>query len=150
MDALESDLESLRAAKPQLCVEIGSGSGCVITFLAKILQSDAPILCLAVDINPAANTATRETGLSNGIPIDPIRGCLTDGLRLDGLVDVLLFNPPYVPTETQPLMSQERIMKASEDELLECSWAGGQDGRYWIDLLMPRISVNRKAFLRYA
>lgn len=37
LDALELDANALRAAKPQICLEIGSGSGCVSTFLAKIL-----------------------------------------------------------------------------------------------------------------
>jgi release factor glutamine methyltransferase len=37
LDALEEDLQALEALNPQLICEIGSGSGCVITFLSMLL-----------------------------------------------------------------------------------------------------------------
>ncbi len=133
LDALEAEFEELRLLKPVICLEIGSGSGCNITFLAKILKS-APSIYLAVDINPFANLATRSTGRENQVDIQGIRGSLCSGLRLDGMVDVLIFNPPYVPTET--LTEHPH----SHNELLAASWAGGHRGRYWIDLLLPEVS----------
>lgn len=139
LDALEADTESLRNSKPTLCVEIGSGSGLVITFLAKILGPSAASY-IGIDINPNANLGTVATGLANNVTIDPIRTCLTDGLRLYGKVDVLLFNPPYVPTEENPTNDQRKIAIANAEQLLECSWAGGPDGRFWIDILLPRIA----------
>ncbi|KAJ2332366.1 S-adenosylmethionine-dependent methyltransferase, partial [Coemansia sp. RSA 2673] len=60
LDALENDREELQAQRPTICVEIGSGSGCVSAFLGQVL-SPYGALILSTDINPAANNATRET-----------------------------------------------------------------------------------------
>ena len=50
--------------------------------------------------------------------------------RLAGKVDVILFNPPYVPTP--------------DDEVggngIEASWAGGKDGRVVLDKALPQIA----------
>lgn len=136
LDALEKDLNDLRTLQPSLCIEIGSGSGVNLTFLAQILQP-RPVKCIAIDINPYANKATVSTGLANGIFIDSVRASMYDGLRLGQSVDIILFNPPYVPSEG-------RIPAASSIEhdpelCLEAAWAGGEDGRFWIDRLLPQI-----------
>lgn len=47
-----------------------------------------------------------------------LAGCLES--RLAHSVDILIFNPPYVPTENADL---------STDDWLTRSWAGGQEGR---------------------
>ena len=36
MDALEKDKELLARTRPAICVEVGSGSGAVLTFLAQV------------------------------------------------------------------------------------------------------------------
>ncbi len=56
---------------------------------------------LATDINPQAAIATQQTLAAHGLRSAHV--ILTDLVtafnhRLDGLVDVLIFNPPYVPT----------------------------------------------------
>lgn len=85
---------------------------------------------MAVDVNPAANLATLSTALSNKVEsVEAIRANLTDGLHLPNLIDLLIFNPPYVPTEECPKGLHS----------IEAAWAGGLDGRYWIDKLMPKI-----------
>lgn len=40
LDALEEDADHLRALKPTICVEVGSGSGCVSAFLGRILKDE--------------------------------------------------------------------------------------------------------------
>lgn len=47
-------------------------------------------------------------------------------------MDVILFNPPYVPTP------DEEISGCG----IEASWAGGTDGRVIIDRSLPVIKVR--------
>ncbi|KAH9273486.1 hypothetical protein BASA83_004152 [Batrachochytrium salamandrivorans] len=41
LDALENDCELLRTLQPTICLEIGSGSGCVTAFLGALLGHDS-------------------------------------------------------------------------------------------------------------
>ncbi|XP_022800661.1 hemK methyltransferase family member 2-like [Stylophora pistillata] len=67
MDALEKDADFLRAQRPLLCVEVGSGSGALITFLASIL---GPLThYIATDINPKAAQCTSKTAKQNGVNV---------------------------------------------------------------------------------
>lgn len=136
LDALEAEAGFLRQLRPGLCLEVGSGSGCISTFLATLLQPH-PAALLATDINPYANAATTSTAAANAVSVEAVRTSLAGGLRLAGLVDVLLFNPPYVPTEH--VVSEACGLEASAERCLEAAWAGGPDGRYWIDQLLPQV-----------
>uniref|UniRef100_A0A7N0UK70 Uncharacterized protein n=1 Tax=Kalanchoe fedtschenkoi TaxID=63787 RepID=A0A7N0UK70_KALFE len=70
VDALLSDRANILSRKPTLCLEIGCGSGHVITSLALILQRDSgsesdnvhpTAYFIANDINPRALSATSQT-----------------------------------------------------------------------------------------
>lgn len=118
MDALEQDAQALQHTT--LCVEIGSGSGCVSTFAAQLVGPHAAYVC--TDINAAATLCTRETAERNHVVLDVMRASTLDGLRLTGLVDLLLFNPPYVVT------SDEEEAAAQAHAALAGAWAGGTYG----------------------
>ena len=144
LDALEGDLEALRALRPTLGLEIGSGSGCVITFLSRILKPQL-LACVATDVNPHATRATMRTGERNLVSVDPLLTNLFNGISgcERRLFDVILFNPPYVPTEQLCPMAErpcrESVHKCTPPAFLEAAWAGGPDGRHWIDQVMPRV-----------
>lgn len=134
LDALEADADSIiisLSGRSPLCVEIGSGSGTVTTFISLIL-SPSSAAYLAIDLNPHANRCTVATGKANGVHIEAVRTSLLSGLRdrLRGSVDVLLFNPPYVPTE------EEEEMMAQDKAGIEGSWAGGATGTRLVDELI--------------
>jgi len=134
LDALEEDAEELRNSKPLVCLEIGSGSGCVSSFVGSILGSSAA-LYLATDINPHACKCTQRTGARNKIPIQPILASLASplSLRLRHAVDILIFNPPYVPT-----YSDEADI-AQYHAGIGGSWAGGTDGMQVTTTLLQQI-----------
>ncbi|XP_043204069.1 methyltransferase N6AMT1-like [Amphibalanus amphitrite] len=129
LDALEADLERLRARRPRLALEVGSGSGVVITALAAALPE---CLCLATDLSEAACRATWRTAHRNGVTVLPVRCDLTAALRprLAGQLDVVLFNPPYVVTSTEEVCASGG---------LAASWAGGERGREVTDRLLPQL-----------
>lgn len=130
VDALLADRNNLLTHSPTLCMEIGCGSGYVITSLAVMLgQEGLAANYIATDINPQAVRVTRETLDAHGVDAELIITDIASGLdkRLAGLVDVIVVNPPYVPTP--------------DDEVgvggITASWAGGENGRCVIDRILP-------------
>jgi release factor glutamine methyltransferase len=141
LDALERDLELLKE-DAQVCLECGSGSGTIITALSIAFKQEATTsqealknrLLFATDINPSACRTTRKCAsyhkqLHN---IEVIRTNLAESLvdRLEHSVDLLLFNPPYVPTD------QNETIQGGEQ--LQRSWAGGKDGREVLDVFLHK------------
>lgn len=139
LDALEQDADAIRKARPRLVVEIGSGSGCVSAFLATILSEGGRVGSTAYvcsDINPLALSATVETGKRNGgNTFDVVQTNLLQAIseRCAGQIDLLLFNPPYVPT------TEDEESLAQEHGAIEGSWAGGMLGTTLVDRLMPSL-----------
>ncbi|XP_025005213.2 methyltransferase N6AMT1 isoform X1 [Gallus gallus] len=127
LDALERDAALLRI---DICLEIGSGSGVVSAFLASIIGASALYLC--TDINPMAAYCTLETAQLNNVHLQPVITDLVKGLspRLNGMVDLLLFNPPYVVTPSEEVQSHG----------IEASWAGGKKGREVMDRVFPLVA----------
>jgi release factor glutamine methyltransferase len=87
-------------------LEVGTGSGIIAAGLSKVAAS-----VVATDINPFAVAHARAQG------IDVIRTDLFAGLT--GHFDLVVFNPPYLPTN-----ADERI-----DDWLEYALDGGESGR---------------------
>lgn len=125
-------------------------------------------LFMATDVNDKAAQATLGTGLANGVaPLEAVQGdLLTVCLPwLDGKVDVLVFNPPYVPTPSEevggryvglcrlflgicadehPARSIASLTRLrAHNSGIEAAWAGGKDGREVVDRLLPDVPVRR-------
>ena len=84
------------------------------------------------NVNPRAAAATRALGRTVGVEIDVVLTDLLRSMRVDGAIDVLCFNPPYVPTpseEIEPIRARGNGIAAA--------WAGGLDGREVIDRFLP-------------
>ncbi|KAK4034013.1 methyltransferase domain-containing protein [Parachaetomium inaequale] len=152
-------------SSPPLVLEIGPGSGVVLAFLtahAHALFSRRDVLTLGVDVNRFACEATRETvgkavredatviqeeggdgnknGNGAGYHLGTAQGDLTGAVR-PGTVDVLVFNPPYVPTPELPSVYQEGEKSGYEEDsrLLALSYAGGRDGMEITDRLIAAL-----------
>eukprot|EP00667_Euglena_gracilis_P024253 EG_transcript_27804 len=130
LDALEQDRAAILGRRPTICLEVGSGSGVVTAFLHWLLAG-AGHRCayLTCDINPAAVRASALTYAVNGVPADVLlsRSALAFLPRLEASVDVLLFNPPYVPTGPEEMQGTG----------IEAAWAGGVDGMEVVEAFFP-------------
>ncbi|KAK0271201.1 S-adenosylmethionine-dependent methyltransferase [Friedmanniomyces endolithicus] len=138
------------ATASPLVLEVGTGSGVVLAFVtahAEVIFGRADITTLGTDVNPFACEATAETvrvaatgqGMAGRTPghfCGCINGDLSTALK-HGSVDVLIFNPPYVPTEALPeARSNQEPLDGSafqaaferDSHLLALSYAGGADG----------------------
>ncbi|XP_076908579.1 uncharacterized protein LOC143565506 [Bidens hawaiensis] len=130
VDALLADRTKLLDHHPSICMEIGSGSGYVITSLALILGSESRSAhYIATDLNPQATQVTHETLEAHGVHAELITTNIASGLdkRLSGMVDLMVINPPYVPTPEDEVGSSG----------LSAAWAGGENGRTVIDKILP-------------
>lgn len=140
-----------------IVVEIGTGSGVVVSFMhahADILFGRADILTAGVDVNRYACEATVQTVKvaeteqvelkeSHGFYLGNMVGDLTSPLR-SGMVDILIFNPPYVPTPDLPGIPEVETgdgKSTFEDDskLLALSYAGGADGMETTDRLLDAL-----------
>ncbi|KAI3700200.1 hypothetical protein L2E82_44821 [Cichorium intybus] len=129
VDALLADRKNLLNHRPSICMEVGSGSGYVITSLALILQELKTAYYFATDINPHALKVTHETLEAHGVHAELLTTNIAAGLdrRLAGMVDVMVVNPPYVPTPEAEVGGDG----------IAAAWAGGENGRSVIDKILP-------------
>ncbi|XP_053994391.1 methyltransferase N6AMT1 [Hylaeus volcanicus] len=130
LDALEADLKVLKDTKPVMCLEIGSGSGIVITALAMALRNHCRSYHLAIDINRNACKATRKTATLNSVDVDVLQADLLSSIRSDLVFDIVLFNPPYVVTRDDEILDERLLFK---------SWAGGTNGRKVMERVFSSI-----------
>lgn len=125
IDALEKDLEYIKSKNPTFCLEVGSGSGVVITAFG---MAFANTLCFSTDINFNACCMTKSTAFKNNVILDTVNMDLVHCF-VDKKFDVVIFNPPYVVTERNECGGCG----------IEASWAGGVKGREVTDRLLPMI-----------
>lgn len=145
-----------------LAVEVGTGSGVVLAFLhaqSQTLLGTRAVLTAGIDMNAYACRATRQTvqraeednrdtharGFLSASMSD-----LTACLRA-GTVDVLIFNPPYVPTSEMPVRPDDfspheapvpeggAVPFDHDSYLLSLSYAGGRDGMETTDRLIDAL-----------
>ncbi|KAL7267527.1 S-adenosylmethionine-dependent methyltransferase [Rhizina undulata] len=174
LDTLSSDSETLylrsRFSRPSsssadnaterlppvpLILEVGTGSGIVLSFLAtnaEFIFGRRDIVTLGVDVNFLANKATTQTVLrgikekepiGTGLYLDSVTADITSCLRPNS-VDVLIFNPPYVPTPDIPELpgpdaASGRAGFERSSHLLSLTYAGGPLGMATTDRLLDDL-----------
>lgn len=101
-----------------LVLEVGTGSG----YVAERVAEEVGATAVATDLNPHACRAARDRG------VETLRGDLVSPIRADAC-DVVLFNPPYLPTA-----------EGEEwDDWMEVALSGGETGRAVIDPFLERV-----------
>lgn len=137
VDALAAEGAWLAGRRPQVCLEVGCGSGYVVCTLALLLESwGLRPAVFGTDRNPEAVRCARETLGNHGVG-HRVELVVSDlfrnvGPALAGAVDLLVFNPPYVPTPPEEVAGGG----------IYAAWAGGERGREVIDAFLaeaPRV-----------
>ena len=148
-----------------LVLEVGTGSGVVLAFVtahAHAILGRTDVIALGTDVNSFACRATWQTvaqacqatkkkdASSSGLMLATISADLTSPLR-DGIVDLLIFNPPYVPSPTVPKLQYLKPRTSRSDtecasrtfeedsHLLQLSYDGGVDGIEVTTRLLQRL-----------
>ncbi|KAF2144686.1 uncharacterized protein K452DRAFT_245730 [Aplosporella prunicola CBS 121167] len=147
------------AAASPLVAEVGPGSGVVLAFVAqnaRTIFGRSDVLTLGLDISAFACHATdktvrsaiKEAAAPHSIYLDALNADLSAPLR-PGAVDVLIFNPPYVPAEMPDLAQHERYNQYAsgtqkttfeqDSYLLSLTYAGGVDGMETTNRLLEEL-----------
>lgn len=158
-------------------LEVGTGSGVVLAFVcaqAQKIFGRSDVLAFGTDINRFACNASRETvqracagsskgGLGQGQIgnesqlLAVMEADLTSPFR-PGTIDVLLFNPPYVPSEEVPLVVQSGSSKQeanaglnNDSHLLSLSYEGGKEGMEVTNRLLDQLPdiLNKERGVAY-
>ena len=164
LDTISSPTESAFLARRfahnlevPLVLEVGTGSGVVLAFIAAHaleILGRTDVLTVGVDINPFACTATEQTVMqacretSHAIYLGCLNADLSSCLR-HGVADIVVFNPPYVPTVELPrlLTAEDSNLCAEidrfeeESRLLSLSYSGGKDGMEVVDRLLDELPL---------
>jgi len=120
-----------------LAIDVGTGSGCIACALA----CERPDLdVIAVDVSPAAAAVARDNARALGVA-ERVRVVAADLLEcVRGLrADLIVSNPPYLPTATVPELEPE--VRAHEPRL---ALDGGPDGL----ALIRRIAATARGCLK--
>jgi release factor glutamine methyltransferase len=104
------------------CVDVGTGSGCLALACA---HEHKTANFLATDVSPEALEVARENAETLGLSarIAFREGNLLEPVTADGPFDVIVSNPPYIPTGVVPTL--ERGVRDYEPH---CALDGGVDG----------------------
>ena len=148
-----------------LLLEIGLGSGVILAFLSansdKLFGTNE-ILAIGTDVNHFACQAARTTVLKacadrefeeasvktprqkSATFLGAVNADLGSCFRT-GSVDVLIFNPPYVPSSQLPRLPNSESLETHpssferDSHLLELSYAGGKDGMEVTNRLLSHL-----------
>jgi release factor glutamine methyltransferase len=103
-------------------LEIGTGSGAIVTALAKEIPSAQFV---ATDLSSKAIAVARGNALRHGLHerIRFLQGDLFSPLEEEWKFDLLVTNPPYIPQEALPSLAPE--IREFEPRT---AWDGGKDG----------------------
>lgn len=118
-------------AKDPIILELGTGSGCLILSLLKEMKLFRGI---GTDISYGALKVAKENALRMGLD-KKISFICGDWLEaLDGIYDIVLVNPPYIPSnEIKYLMPEVALFDPIE------ALDGGKDGLEAYKIIIPKL-----------
>jgi release factor glutamine methyltransferase len=132
-EAVPETIERQSDARPW--IDLCTGTGCLAITLAKLYPAARMI---ATDLSPAALEVARINALNHAVDgrIQFLAGDLFEPLRARGLdrkIDLLVSNPPYVPTKEMASLQPE--VRDHEPRL---ALEGGPEGLDYYRRILPR------------
>jgi len=118
-----------RVASGERVLDLGTGSFALLGLWLRRSRR-CEVTCTEVDARVAVRA--RECIRRNGAALPVLDSSLLDGL--EGAFDVVVFNPPYVPTR----VGEERGMP----EVLRRRWDGGEDGLVTIRAFLAAFAAS--------
>ena len=149
IDSILNELVQLKFDKNKkiTSIELGCGSGlvscCFISKLKELNYLNLEHYC--VDINKDAANLTynllKHYNLDNNVNV--IEGDLFNNFDNNNKFDIIIFNPPYVTTDTE---EYERALKEKD---IYAAWAGGKKGSETINkfVLQLKEHINENTIL---
>lgn len=121
--------EALRVVEPGMRVlDLCTGSGCIIISLAKNV---ADISCMGSDISKQALLVAKENAKANEVEVEWERSDLFE--NISGTFDLIVSNPPYIPTGEIPgLMPEVRDFEPVD------ALDGKEDGLYFYRIITEK------------
>jgi release factor glutamine methyltransferase len=115
-----------------ICLEIGTGSGCIAISLAKTIPD---LQIIATDISQAALEVARNNAASHGV-LEQIQFLELDMLTgFNQQVDLLVANLPYIPTGKLKTLA---VYQSEPTIALD----GGQDGLHYIKKVLKKAGQH--------
>ncbi len=117
--------ENLLVSKGEKVLDMGTGCG-----ILGVVAAEKASLVVSVDINPDAVRCAKENAKINGVAEKMlfINGDLFSMIRPGVKFDLIMFNPPYLPSD----IGEDR-------EWIVMAWAGGLNGRAVIDRFLHDV-----------
>ncbi len=118
--------ENLVVNQDDIVLDMGTGCG-----ILAILGAKKARMAVAVDVNPNAVRCAKVNARLHGLTdkIDVLQGDLFQLIKRGEQFHLILFNAPYLPTETM-----------GENSWIERAWSGGPTGRQIIDRFISEAS----------
>ncbi|OII72201.1 uncharacterized protein cubi_01534 [Cryptosporidium ubiquitum] len=136
-DALIVEKSEIMKLNPKFICEIGCGSGYLTACLLKImkeLEAEFPLpIAYLVDVNLKALEMSEKVISNNEIncPIETIKmNLFTCFTKNRGLFEIIIFNPPYVPSTNKEL--NKSILNCGIDS----AWSGGTNGLFFVSYFL--------------
>lgn len=114
-------MEALKVSKDKEILDICSGSGCILLSLLKLGGAKSG---LGADISETALLVSRENAKRLGVTAEFIKSDIYS--QIDKTYDIIVSNPPYIPTNIIPTLMEE--VKEYEPTI---ALDGKEDGLYF-------------------
>jgi 16S rRNA (adenine1518-N6/adenine1519-N6)-dimethyltransferase len=122
--------ENLAVEEGDVVLDMGTGCG-----ILGVLAAQKAGKVVAVDVNPYAVECATINAEINGVAakMDIRRGTLFNAIKQDEKFDVIIFNPPYLPSKAN-----------NQRTWIERAWSGGSTGRTFIDKFISEAPNHLK------